>query len=148
MEDLTCIILALMEMTCHGRSREDHVETLGQGDALIVIDAEDERIIYKRNGSGQAGGQLHGPRRAWCEHSIWCEQLRDWRLLRGSCLGPKPAVHRGDSRGAVYLREPNGTAKDGTVIIPGGSPAGTPIQAALDAEFPDAVRIQGFVYAP
>ena len=44
-------------------------------------------------------------------------------------------------------QEPNGTTKDGTVIIPGGSPAGATIQAALDAEFPNAVKILGSIYA-
>lgn len=44
-------------------------------------------------------------------------------------------------------QEPNGATKDGTVIIPGGSPAGTTIQAALGAEFPDAVKILGSIYA-
>jgi len=39
--------------------------------------------------------------------------------------------------------EPNGTTKDGTVTIPGGSPAGTTVQATLDAEFPEAVKILG-----
>jgi hypothetical protein len=44
-------------------------------------------------------------------------------------------------------QEPNGATKDGTVIIPGGSPAGTTVQADLDAEFPNAVKILVSIYA-
>jgi hypothetical protein len=44
-------------------------------------------------------------------------------------------------------QEPNGTTKEGTAIIPGGSLAGAAVQATLDLEFPDAVKIQGSIYA-
>ena len=44
-------------------------------------------------------------------------------------------------------QEPNGATKDGTVIIPDGSPAGATVQAKLDAEFPNAVKILGSIYA-
>jgi hypothetical protein len=44
-------------------------------------------------------------------------------------------------------QEPNGATKDVTVIIPGGSPAGTTVQATLDAEFPNAVKILESIYA-
>lgn len=43
-------------------------------------------------------------------------------------------------------QEPNGATKDGTVLIPGGSPAGITIQATLDAEFPEAFKILGSSY--
>jgi hypothetical protein len=128
--------------------REAHVETLGQGDALIVIDAEDELISYID------------------------EMVLD--NLAASCTAPgvlgasirygASSFEIGDCSGApVWVRslqftalavevpftyhEPNGATKDGTVIIPGGSPAGVTVQAALDAEFPKAIKILGSIYA-
>lgn len=83
--------------------REAHVESLGQGDTLIVIDAEDELIndIDEMVLDNMAAGCTAPGARG--EHSIWCEQFRDRRLLGGSGLGSKPAVCRVDSRSAVYL---------------------------------------------
>jgi len=62
-------------------------------------------------------------------------------------LGPEPAVHWGDIELPFTYQEPNGTTKEGMAIIPGGSPAGTTVQATLDAEFPDAIKILGSIYA-
>jgi hypothetical protein len=44
-------------------------------------------------------------------------------------------------------QEPNGSTKEATAMIPGGSPAGATVQATLDAEFPNAVKIIGSAYA-
>ncbi|MBN1236195.1 MAG: hypothetical protein JW999_09130 [Methanotrichaceae archaeon] len=44
-------------------------------------------------------------------------------------------------------QEPNGTTKEGTAIIPGGSPAGATVKTMLDSEFPNAVKIIGSAYA-
>jgi len=44
-------------------------------------------------------------------------------------------------------QEPNGTAKEGTVIIPGGSWCRGTIQATLDSEFSEGVNILGTTYA-
>ena len=128
--------------------REAHVETLGQGDVLLVIDASgdieqdiDDMVLDNLAAGCTAPGVLGA-------------SLRDGAssFEIGDCSGA-PVWVRNLQFTALTVevpftyQEPNGATKDGTAIIPGGSPAGTTVQAALDAEFPNAVKILGSTYA-
>ncbi len=128
--------------------REAHVDTLGQGDALIVIDAEDELIddIDEMMLDDLAAGcTAPGILGASIRYDASSFEI-------GDCSGA-PVWVRNLQFTAVTVevpftyQKPNGTTKDGTVIIPGGSPAGTTVQLALDAEFPNAVKILGSIHA-
>jgi hypothetical protein len=46
----------------------------------------------------------------------------------------------------VY-EEPNGASKNGTATIPAGSPAGYTVEAVMDGEYPEAVKILSSTYA-
>jgi len=128
--------------------REAHVETLGQGDVLIVIDSEDELIndidemVLDNLAAGCTAPGVLGASIRYGASSFEI----------GDCSGA-PVWVRNLQFTAVTVevpftyQEPNGATKDGTVIIPGGSPAGVTVQAALDAEFPNAVQILGSIYA-
>ena len=97
-------LLISVSKTFLERGCSAHVETLGQGDVLLVIDAEDELIndIDEMVLENLAAG-CTAPGRARSKHPEWCECFRDRRLLGSSGLGPEPAVHRSGSRGAIYL---------------------------------------------
>jgi hypothetical protein len=128
--------------------REAHVETLGQGDVLIVIDAEDDLIndidemVLDNLAAGCTAPGVLGASIRFGASSFEI----------GDCSGA-PVWVRNLQFTAVTVevpftyQEPNGTTQDGTVIIPGGSPAGITFQAALNAEFPNAVKILGSIYA-
>ena len=128
--------------------REAHVETLGQGDALLVIDAEDELIndidemVLENLAAGCTAPGVLG---ASIRNGANVFEI-------GDCSGA-PVWVRNLQFTAVAVevpftyQEPNGTTQNGTVIIPAGSPAGATIQATLDSEFPDAVKILGTTYA-
>jgi hypothetical protein len=129
--------------------REAHVETLSQGDALIVIDAEDELIndideIVRANLA--AGCTAPGVLGASIRYGASSFEI-------GDCSGA-PVWVRNLQFTTVTVevsftyQEPNGATKDRTVIIPGGSPAGVTVQASLDAVFPNAVKRRlGSIYA-
>ena len=128
--------------------REAHVETLGQGDALLVIDAEDllindidEMVLENLAAGCTAPG-----------------------VLGANIRSGANVFEIGDSSGApVWVRnlqftpvavevpftyqEPNGTTQNGSVIIPAGSTAGATVLSTLDSEFPNAVKILGTTYA-
>lgn len=127
--------------------REVHVETLGQGDALLVIDAEEELIndidemVLDNLAAGCTAPGVLGASIRYGASSFEI----------GDCSGAPVWVRNLQFTGVTVevpftYQEPNGATKDGTVIIPGGSPAGTTVQATLDSEFPDAVKINGSAY--
>lgn len=128
--------------------REAHVETLGQGDVLIVIDAEDglindiDEIVLDNLAAGCTAPGVLGASIRYGASSFEI----------GDCSGAPVWVRNLQFTGVTVevpftYQEPNGTTKDGTAIIPGGSPAGVTVQASLDAEFPNAVKILGSIYA-
>jgi hypothetical protein len=128
--------------------REAHVETLGQGDVLIVIDAEDELINNIDEmvlDNLAAGCTAPGVLGANIRSAANVFEI-------GDCSGA-PVWIRNLQFTAVAVEvpltyeEPNGTTQNGTVIIPAGSPAGATIQATLPSEFPEAVKILGTTYA-
>jgi hypothetical protein len=121
---------------------------LGPGDALIVIDAEDELVndidemVLDNLAAGCPAPGVLGASIRYGASSFQigdCSGAPVWvRNLQFTVLTVEVPF---------TYQEPNGTTKDGSVIIPGGSPAGTTVQAALDAEFPNAVKILGSIYA-
>jgi len=128
--------------------REAHVETLGQGDVLLVIDASegidtdiDDMILDNLAAGCTAPGVLGA-------------SLRD----------DGDSFEIGDSSGApVWVRnlqftavevtvpftyeEPGGTSKSGTATIPAGSPVGYTVEAVMDDEYPNATKILSSTYA-
>ncbi len=128
--------------------REAHVETLGQGDVLLVIDAVgdiDDDIDAMVLDNLAAGCTAPG-------------------VLGASLRDGAPSFEIGDCAGApVWVRNlqftatevsvpfvyetPAGASKDGTATIPGGSPAGYTVEAVLDEEFPEAAKILSSTYA-
>ncbi|MRR39212.1 hypothetical protein EG829_32135, partial [bacterium] len=128
--------------------REAHVETLGQGDVLIVIDSEDnfindidEMVLDNLAAGCTAPGVLGANIRSGANV-----------FEIGDCSGA-PVWIRNLQFTPVAVevpftyQEPNLTIQNGTVIIPAGSPAGATIQAALPSEFPEAGKILGTTYA-
>ncbi len=127
--------------------REAHVETLGQGDVLIVIDAEDDLIpeidqmIYENLAAGTtACGVLGASIR---EGSNQCEI--------GDCSGApvwiRPLQFCPTSTEISFTyQEPAGTIKNGTVTIPAMTLPGQAIQATLDESYPDATKILEIAY--
>jgi len=128
--------------------REAHVETLGQGDALLVIDATnalingiDAMVLDNLAAGCTAPGMLGASLRSGANvfeigdtsgASVW---VRTLQFTAVAVVVP------------FTYQEPNGTTQDGTVTIPGGSPAGTTVKATLDVEFPEAIKILGSTYA-
>jgi hypothetical protein len=129
--------------------REVHVETLGQGDVLIVADAADEYI-------SDIDDMVLDNLAAGCTAC---------GVLGASLRDGDPTFEIGDCSGApVWVRalefvatettveftytEPEGSAsKSGTVTFPGGSPAGTTLAATMTEAFPDATVITASSYA-
>lgn len=115
--------------------------------ALIVIDAEDELI---NDIDEMVLENLAASCTASCARASIRYGASSFKI--GDCSGA-PVWVRNLQFTALTVevpftyQEPNGATKDGTVIIPGGSPAGATVQADLDAEFPNAVKIQGSIYA-
>jgi hypothetical protein len=121
---------------------------LGQGDVLIVIDAEDELIndidemVLENLAAGCTAPGVLGASIRYGASSfeigdcsgapVW---IRNLQFIEVTVEVP------------FTYQEPNGTTKEGTAIIPGGSPAGTTVKTTLDSEFPDAVKIIGSAYA-
>ena len=128
--------------------REAHVETLGQGDVLLVIDAVgdiDQDIDDMILDNIAAGCTACG-------------------VLGASLRDAGDSFQIGDSVGApVWVRtlqfcatevevpftyqEPDGSSKDGMATIPAGSPAGTTVAATMAEDYPDAVAILSSTYA-
>ncbi|MDD1736967.1 MAG: baseplate J/gp47 family protein, partial [Methanothrix sp.] len=128
--------------------REAHVETLGQGDALLVIDAEvnlindiDEMVLENLAAGCTAPGVLGANIRSGANV-----------FEIGDCSGA-PVWVRNLQFTAVAVevpftyQEPNGTTQNGSVIIPAGSGVGATIQATLPSEYPNAVKVLGSMYA-
>jgi hypothetical protein len=121
---------------------------LGRGDVLIVIDAEDELIndidemVLDNLAAGCTAPGVLGASIRYGASSFEI----------GDCSGAQVWVRNLQYTEVTVevsftYQEPNGSTKDGTAIIPGGSPVGTMVQASLDAEFPNAVKILGSIYA-
>ncbi len=128
--------------------REVHVETLGQGDVLIVVDAEDtlindiDTMVYENLAAGPTACGVLGA------------NIRDGANVFeiGDCSGA-PVWVRTLQFCAVSVeipftyQEPGGTTKNGTVTIPAGSMPGAAVQATLDESYPEAIKILGSTYA-
>lgn len=128
--------------------REVHIETLGQGDVLIVVDADDtlindiDNMIYENLAAGPTACGVLGA------------NIRDGANLFeiGDCSGA-PVWVRTLQFCAVSVevpftyQEPAGTTKNGTVTIPAGSMPGAAVQATLDESYPEAIKILGSTYA-
>jgi len=128
--------------------REAHVETLGQGDVLIVIDAVgdiDDDIDDMVLDNLAAGCTAPG-------------------VLGASLRDGAPVFEIGDCAGApVWVRTlqfcptevtipfvyetPAGASKNGTATIPALSPAGTTVQAVLEEGFLEAAKILSSTYS-
>jgi len=128
--------------------REAHVETLGQGDVLVVIDAVgdidqdiDDMILDNIAAGCTACGVLGA-------------SLRDAgdSFEIGDCVGAPVWVRTlqfcaTEVEVPFTYKEPGGTSQDGTAIIPAGSPAGTTVAATMAEDYPDAVAILSSTYA-
>jgi hypothetical protein len=128
--------------------REAHVETLGQGDVLLVIDASgniEQDIDAMVLDNLAAGCTAPG-------------------VLGASLRDAGDTFDIGDSAGApVWVRNmqctavevevpfvyqtPAGLSKNGTATIPAGSAVGVTVRADLDPDFPEAVKILSSTYA-
>ena len=130
--------------------REVQVQTLGQGDVLMVIDASNEagvddaitamildNLAAGCTAPGVLGGSVRGETGSYeigdCSPApVWCRTLQ-------FCATEVEVP--------FTYQEPDGTTKSGTATIPAGSKAGTTIKAVLDTEFPNAITILGSTYA-
>ena len=128
--------------------REAHVETLGQGDVLLVVDAiggidtELDEMIYDNIAAGCTACGVLGA------------SLRDAgdSFEIGDCAGAQVWVRNlqftpTEVEIPFVYEEPGATSKNGTAIIPAGSPAGAMVQASLDSEYPYATKILSSTYA-
>jgi hypothetical protein len=124
------------------------VETLGQGDVLLVIDAENDQI-------NDIDEMVLDNLAAGCTAP---------GVLGGSIRNGANAFDIGDCSGApVWIRtlqfcasevevpfsyqEPLGTTQNGTGTISAGSPAGTTVLAIMAETHPDAIKILGTTYS-
>ena len=128
--------------------REAHVETLGQGDVLLVVDAigsidnDLDKMIYDNIAAGCTACGVLGA------------SLRDAgdSFEIGDCAGAPVWVRNlqftpTEIEIPFVYEEPGATSKNGTAIIPAGSPAGAMVQATMDPEYPYATKILSSSYA-
>jgi hypothetical protein len=146
--------------------REVKVSTLGQGDVLVVIDADLEskdielnrgldNEDFEPNLEDQISGKLYTELAAGCTAP---------GVLGASLRGPEVTFQIGDSSGApvwvrsleyipeqvaipfVYLT-PEGSSQNGLAVFPGGSPAGFAVQAILSTPKAQAGKIMSSTYS-
>lgn len=128
--------------------REAHVETLGQGDVLLVVDAiggidnDLDKMIYDNIAAGCTACGVLGA------------SLRDAgdSFEIGDCAGAPVWVRNlqftpTEIEIPFVYEEPGATSKNGTAIIPAGSSSGAMVQATMDGEFPYATKILSSSYA-
>ena len=127
--------------------REARVETLGQGDVLLVIDAEndlinyiDEMVLDNLAAGCTACGVLGANIR---------EGAKVFEI--GDCSGAPVWIRTlqfcaSEVEVPFYYQEPLGTTQNGTATIPAGSPAGTTVLAIMAETYPDAIKILGTTY--
>jgi hypothetical protein len=128
--------------------REARVETLGQGDVLLVIDAENDLINYIDDmvldnlaagctACGVLGANIRNGANAFeigdCSGaSVW---IRTLQFCASEVEVP------------FSYQEPLGTTQNGTATIPAGSPAGTTVLAIMAETYPSAIKILGTTYS-
>jgi hypothetical protein len=128
--------------------REAHVDTLGQGDVLIVIDAEEdlddeiEAMVIDNLAAGCTAPGVLGA------------SLRDGgdTFEIGDCAGAPVWVRTlqfcpTEVQVPFVYDTPSATGKAGTATIPALSPAGTQVLAVMAEDFPLATKIVSSSYA-
>ena len=128
--------------------REARVETLGQGDVLLVIDAEDDQINYIDEtvlDNLAAGCTACGVLGANIREGANVFEI-------GDCSGAPVWVRTmqfcaSEVEVPFSYQEPLGTTQNGTATIPAGSPAGTIVLAIMAETYTDAIRILGTTYS-
>jgi hypothetical protein len=128
--------------------REAHVETLGQGDVLIVIDSTgnieqdiDDMVLDNLAAGCTAPGVLGASLRDGAPvfeigdtsgAPVWCRTLQ---------------FYASEVEIPFTYEEPEGATRNGTVTIPAGSPVGRTVEATMDPEFPYATKILSSSYS-
>ena len=128
--------------------REAHVETLGQGDVLLVIDAigsidnDLDKMIYDNIAAGCTACGVLGA------------SLRDAgdSFQIGDCAGSPVWIRNlqftaNEVEVPFVYKEPAGTSQNGTATVPAGSPAGHMVEAVMAEGFPLATEILSSTYA-
>jgi len=128
--------------------REARVETLGQGDVLLVIDAENDLINYIDEtvlDNLAAGCTACGVLGANIREGANVFEI-------GDCSGAPVWIRTlqfcaSEVEVPFSYQEPLGTTQNGTATIPAGSPAGTTVLAIMAETYPEVVKILGTTYS-
>jgi hypothetical protein len=129
--------------------REVHVETLGQGDVLIVVDADDDLIadidemVLANLAAGCTSCGVLGA-------SIRPDGGSTFEIgdVSGAPMWVRTLQFTPTTTIVPFVYEDlDGAPHDGTATIPAGSPAGATVLASPESEYPSATKILSSVYS-